>query len=82
MLSDTERNDLLDAIDAARDVAHTSRDLQRAEDAQRVADWLTELHIRRQYRPLLCRVGLHRWVECEGRRVCARCAAVRVIEAV
>ncbi len=62
-----------DAIDDAKDKAHTSRSILEALKYQRIADWLLELQVRRQYCPLLCRVGWHRWVTCEGRRVCVRC---------
>jgi hypothetical protein len=54
-------DDLLDeAIDHARDVAHTSSDASCAEEHDRLATWLTELKDRRQHTPLRCRLGLHK----------------------
>jgi len=52
---------LIEAIDHARDVRLTCGNADCAEDHRQLAEWLWELYIRRQHKPLRCKLGFHNY---------------------
>lgn len=70
-------DDLLEeAIEHARDVAHTCREASRAMRYDRLAGWLEELRVKRNYRPLRCRLGFHKKSRVGAREMCLLCGKV------
>lgn len=61
MAEKKSQEELLDeAIERARDLAHTSRDRDEKEQQCQLVGWLVELRLRRSHTPLFCRMGLHK----------------------